>query len=278
MQATALLRLYDYPHPDVPDRRIPGYDRAHALRTSRMCAAVALRMGHSTERVTAYQVACLLHDLGRAGLEPGLFGRIWSWAKSEGIPTRPREWRAAYPDTRYGKETEAFIARHGAQLEKLDIVMNAWTREQIEMRLGYARRLMRMLRRVKPRFADLGIEWRPWMLRVVLYYYYPEKLAHAARWQRELAEILVACEQFEAYSNKQRGRDYYVRSRETLREAFAYLEKLQGEGILSRNVINALRELAAAGAFDKLITQARGAALSKRDIRYLRHCAAGVVL
>src|SRR5438132_1416903 len=82
--------------------------------------------------------------------------------------------------------------------------LNPWTVEQVEMRLGYARRLARQLRAARPKLARLGVRWAPWMGRVMLYYYYPEKLKTAPRWVRELAEVLVACEQFEAYSNRQR--------------------------------------------------------------------------
>jgi hypothetical protein len=84
------------------------------------------------------------------------------------------------------------------------------------------------LRAVKPRLRELAVTWSPWMSRIMLYYYYPEKLNGAQPWVRQLAEILVACEQFEAYSNQRRGRDYYVRQREDVSEAFAYLDALQG--------------------------------------------------
>jgi hypothetical protein len=146
-----------------------------------MCAAVALHLGHPPARVKQYQVACLLHDLGRAGLDRRLFGRIWSWARQHGIPTRPREWRAVHPSTRYGREPEAFVTRYGSELERAGIQMNAWAREQIEMRLGYARRLDRQLRRVKPALSKLSVRWAPWMKLVMLYYYYPEKLKGRAR-------------------------------------------------------------------------------------------------
>src|SRR5213593_3417481 len=229
-----LMQLYDYPHPRKPGRVIRGYDRHHALRTARMCAAVARRLGHSEERVERYQIACLLHDLGRAGLDQELFGKIWSWARANGIPTRPREWRAVHPSTPYGRETEAFLKHYAQDL------------------------------------ARLGVKWAPWMERVMLYYYYPEKLNGSARWVRELAEVLVAFEQFEAYSNRQRGRDYYTRKKESLPEAFAYLDKLQVEDILSPRVVQAVRDLAAEGAFDQLLAEARGAALPRRELRYLR--------
>ncbi|MCC2642518.1 MAG: hypothetical protein K0S45_2931 [Nitrospira sp.] len=268
--AARLLRLYDYPDPRRPGRVIKGYDGPHALRTARMCAAVAQRIGHRLDRVKQYQTACLLHDLGRAGLDRQLFGRIWSWARAQGIPTRPREWRAIHPDTRYGRETEAFLARHKEAMEAAGIVMDGWACEQVEMRLGYARRLAARLRVVKPMLRDLAIIWSPWMGRIMLYYYYPEKLEGAPPWVRQLAEILVACEQFEAYSNQRRGRDYYARRREDLSEAFDYLDALQREGILSRPVVQALRALAAEGAFDRLLEQAKGRPLSTVERALLR--------
>ena len=268
--ASKLMRLYDYPHPHKPGRVIRGYDRHHALRTARMCAAVARRLGHPDERVVHYQIACLLHDLGRAGLDQELFGKIWSWARTNGIPTRPREWRVVHPATPYGRETEAFVQRYGADLKKLGVPLDRWAGEQVEMRLGYARRLARQLRAAKPKLAALGVQWAPWMGRVMLFYYYPERLKGALDWVRELAEVLVACEQFEAYSNRQRGRDYYTRSRETLVEAFAYLDKLRVEGILRPPVVSAVRELAAEGAFDRILTEARGGPLSRAEVKYLR--------
>ncbi|MBX3326199.1 MAG: hypothetical protein U0223_08500 [Nitrospira sp.] len=267
----ALMVLYDYPHPLDPDRIIRGYDRPHAVRTAKMCAAVAVRLGHPDDRVRLYHVACLLHDLGRAGLDRRLFGTIWSWAKQRGIPTRPREWRAVHPYTRYGRETEAFVSLYRKDLAAAGVLLDRWAIEQVEMRLGYARRLARRLRTVKPTLTKLGVGWQPWMQQVMLYYYYPERLAKAQAWVKQLAEILVACEQFEAYSNQRRGRDYYARSQESLAEAFSYLGKLQQEGILSNTVVAALREVTAEGAFDAILEAARGAPLTRQDRRYLRN-------
>src|SRR6059058_2709558 len=271
--AQKLLAFYNYPDPRRRGRTIRGYDRPHALRTARMCATVARRLGHPDASLYSYQIACLLHDLGRAGLDQKLFGTIWSWARRQGIPSRPREWRAVHPQTRYGRETEAFLARYHDELAQLRIPIDPWTREQVEMRLGYARRLARQLRAVKPKLTALGVKWRPWMQRVMLYYYYPEKLKTAPAWVRELGEVLVACEQFEAYSNRERGRDYYTRSKEVFSDAFGYLEKLRLEGILSDEVVRAVRELVAEGAFDRLLEQARGRSLSRAEIRYLRNAA-----
>jgi hypothetical protein len=265
-----LMRLYDYPNPTHPGRIIRGYDRPHAVRTARMCAAVAAALGHGAERVCQYQIACLLHDLGRAGLDRRLFGKIWSWAKAQGIPTRPREWRAVHPETAYGRETEAFLQHYRNKLEADGIAMTPWAKEQVEMRLGYSRRLARRLRTVRPTIKKMGVTWLPWMQQVMLYYYYPEKLTSAQPWIRQLAEILVACEQFEAYSNQRRGRDYYVRKKETLIDAFAYLETLQQEGILSGAVMGALRRLTAQGEFDAILEEARGCAFTRGERRALR--------
>jgi len=267
----ALMKLYDYPHPHDPERTIRGYDRPHAVRTARMCVAVADRLGHPQDRIQRYHVACLLHDLGRAGLDRQLFGTIWSWARHRGIPTRPREWRAIHPKTPYGRETEAFVSLYRRDLESSGVLMDAWAVEQIEMRLGYARRLARRLRTARPRLKTLGVEWKPWMQQVMLYYYYPERLVKAKAWVKQLAEILVACEQFEAYSNRRRGQDYYARKKESLPEAFTYLGKLEQEGILSIEVLNAVRILSAEGVFDTILEEARGEPLTRRDRRYLRH-------
>ena len=267
---TRLMRLYDYPHPAHRGRMIRGYDRPHAVRTTRMCVAVATVLGHGAERVHQYQIACLLHDLGRAGLDRRLFGKIWSWAKERGIPTRPREWRAIHPETIYGRETEAFLRCYRHDLEADGITMTAWAKEQVEMRLGYSRRLVRRLRAVRPAIRKMGVTWAPWMQQVMLYYYYPEKLASAQPWIKQLAEILVACEQFEAYSNRRRGRDYYVRKKETLVGAFAYLETLQRDGIVSGEVVGALRRLTAQGEFDAILEEARGCAFTRGERQALR--------
>ncbi|MEQ1848924.1 MAG: hypothetical protein ABL983_25510, partial [Nitrospira sp.] len=109
----------------------------------------------------------------------------------------------------------------------------------------------------------------------MLYYYYPERLAKATVWVRQLAEILVACEQFEAYSNQRRGRDYYARKKESLSDAFAYLDKLGQEGILSDQVLSAVRALTAEGVFDPILEAARGESLTRSDRRYLRSLTGG---
>lgn len=270
-----LLDQYDYPHPEKPDEVIAGYDKNHALRTAKMCAAVAQYLGHDDDRVKYYQVACLLHDLGRAGLDQNLFGKIWTWAKTRNIPTRPAEWRAEHPETIYGKETEAFWEKYLNDIEKLGITTNSWAREQVEMRLGYERRLKRMVETVKPVLEKLDLNWLEWMEKVTLYYYYPEKLSEEPDWVRELGEILVACEQLEAYSNRERGSDYYNREHESFIDAFNYLDSLQKKEQLGKKVLSAIRHLTAKGKFDVILEEARGKKLSDKERFFLRSLDAG---
>ncbi len=265
-----LLQYYDYPSPINPGEIIEGYDKHHALRTAKMCATVAHYLGHDDERIRQYQIACLLHDMGRAGLDQDLFGKIWTWARTEGIPTRPAEWRTAHPETTYGKETEAFWKLYHSQLNDLGIKTEAWAREQVEMRLGYARRLSRLIQQIEPKLKQAGIQWFDWMEQVTLYYYYPEKLDDSADWVHELGEILVACEQLEAYSNRERGSDYYNRSDENFIDAFKYLESLKDKGQLSDKVLSAVRLLTGQGLFDAILTEARDGQLSNKDLDFLR--------
>ncbi len=265
-----LLEYYDFPHPEKPGEIIEGYDKYHALRTAKMCAAVAHYLGYDEERVHHYQIACLLHDLGRAGLEHDLFGKIWTWAKKNNIPTRPAEWRAVYPDTIYGKETDSFWNMYQTQLQELGIDTNAWAKEQVEMRLGYAQRLRRMLELAEPKLEQHNIQWSAWMEKVTLYYYYPEKLDEEPDWVRELGEILVACEQLEAYSNRERGGDYYNRNDESFTDAFNYLDSLKEKGQLGAKVLSAVRHLTAQGQFDAILKQARDGHLSEKDLSFLR--------
>ena len=138
------------------------------------------------------------------------------------------------------------------------------------MRLGFARRLTRQLRSTQPHIARMGIPWFPWMKHVMLYYYYPEKLERTSRWVRQLAEILVACEQLEAYNNRRRGRDYYARSKESLKESFDYLEHLYTEGIITIEVLTTIRTLTTQPTFMNILTEARGKPFTKREIQNIQ--------
>lgn len=269
-QVASLLKFYDQPHPLPPDHILRGYDKSHALRTSRMCVAVASALGHPLPRLRQFEAACLLHDMGRAGLDPVLFGKIWSWAKEQGIPTRPREWRALHPDTSYGRESQAFIRQYGKALEQCGVPLTPQVRDHIDMRLGFAQRLKKHLRPIKSAMPALGITWTPWMEKIMLYYYYPEKLEGAAFWVHQLAEILVACEQLEAYSNHRRGKDYYARSEESFKSAFAYLRHLTTQLIVGHQVYDMICRLTREGRFTTILRQARGGRLSPAEQQFLQ--------
>ncbi len=266
----ALLKFYDYPHPKKTGEIIEGYDKGHALRTAKMCAAVARHLGHGEKVVCDYQIACLLHDLGRAGLDEKLFGKIWSWAKAHKIPTRPLEWRKKYPETEYGNETEAFWNMYCSQLQEIGVENTDWAKEQIEMRLGYARRLNRLIEEIKPKLRKQGIEWTDWMEKVVLYYYYPEKMDNAPNWMREFAEILVGCEKLEANSNRMRGSGYYNRENESFFAAFKYLNNLKNKNRISEKVLFAIQKLVAKGLFDDILREARGGYIPEEELKFLR--------
>ena len=136
------MRLYDYPHPFARGRIIRGYDRPHAVRTARMCVAVATALGHGAERVCQYQIACLLHDLGRAGLDRQLFREnlvLGQGARHsdkatgmEGHPPGDDLWAGN------GGVSPVDIER---SLKPTAFAMTPWAKEQVEMRLGYSRRL-----------------------------------------------------------------------------------------------------------------------------------------
>ena len=269
LQVASLLKLYDVPHPYNPEQLLPGYDKAHAHRTARLCVPVAAELGHPLPRLKQFEAACLLHDMGRAGLDAKLFGKIWSWAKQEGIPTRPREWRAKYPDTPYGQEAQTFMRRYKNELHNQGLKLTPIVKDHIAMRLGFARRLKKCLRPVKTTLHILEIEWAPWMERIMLYYYYPEKLDTVPRWTRQLGEILVACEQLEAYSNHRRGKDYYARSEESFQAAFAYLRQLTKQNIVSKDVFRTICRLTQDGRFTTILRQARGGKLSLAEQKFL---------
>ncbi len=108
----------------------------------------------------------------------------------------------------------------------------------------------------------------------MLYYYYPEKLATAPVWIHQLGEILVACEQLEAYSNHRRGQDYYARSEESFQAAFNYLRQLTNQKIVSREVFATICWLTREGCFTSILRQARGGKLSNREQHFLASVAA----
>ena len=159
---------------------------------------------------------------------------------------------------------------YSSKIQEMGIKNIEWAKEQIEMRLGYARRLNRLIENIKPSLKKQGIEWTDWMEKVILYYYYPEKMNDSPGWMREFGEILVGCEKLEANSNRIRGKDYYNRVDESFEDAFNYLNKLKNEDRISEKVLFAIQTLVAEGLFDSILEEARNGYISKKELKFLR--------
>ena len=120
----------------------------------------------------------------------------------------------------------------------------------------------------------LGVTVEPWMEQVILYYYYPERMEGAPDDVRLMGMLLVACENFEAYNNVQRARDYYGREHPSLRDAFATIRFFVREGLVTSQVYNALRDCTLDGELDALVRESQDlppdAPLRGDDCRFLR--------
>lgn len=269
-----LLSLYDTPDPADPEAVLKGYDRDHAARTASIALKVAQHLEFPEKLLEDFEITCLLHDLGRIGLDKDSFGRIFTLANKEGVATRPREFREQFPNVQPGMETDAFIQIMGQAFSREGITVNDSVRDQIEMRLGYKRRVGRMIERYRQQLRSWGIALKPWMVKVILYYYYPEELEGTSEEVRGLARILVASEQFEARNNRERGRDYYGRERESLRETFAYMDTLKAQGLISEREIGALAQLTWEGKLDDVLLEARelppNATLPADDLAFIQ--------
>ena len=86
--------------------------------------------------------------------------------------------------------------------------------------------------------------------------------------------ILVACENFEAYNNVQRARDYYGRDHPSLRDAFTTVRRFVREGLVASQVYDALRDSTLEGELDALVRESQGLAsdapLRQEDVDFLR--------
>jgi hypothetical protein len=253
-----LLTMYDVPDPERPGRLIPGYDRDHAERTTRIVHLAARASGLPSKWLPGLEVTTLLHDLGRAGMDPELFGKIFGIAQEIGLPIRIRDLRAAYPQVTEEQAPAFFIARIAPALERHGVALTPSVRDHILMRMDFKGRLRQQLRLRQPELSSHGITLEPWMERVMLYYYYPQDMAGEQHDVRHMGMLLVACENFEAYNNRQRGKDYYGRRDEQLREVFSALSGFERNGLVSAQVMAALKGLTASGALDAIIRESRG--------------------
>ncbi len=140
--------------------------------------------------------------------------------------------------------------------------------------MAFDRRVRRILDQKKRDLQTLGVTVDPWMEQVILYYYYPERMEGAPEDVRLMGMVLVACENFEAYNNVQRARDYYGRDRPNLRDAFATVRRFVRDGLVTSQVYDALRDSTLEGELDLLVRESQGllpdAPLRQEDIDFLR--------
>ena len=269
----ALLALYDVPDPQRPGGVIHGYDKAHAARTTDMVLRVARRLGVSGDALRKLEVAALLHDVGRAGMDAGLFGRIFQAAQAAGLPVRVRDLVRRYPHVSKEHATDAFLSMARPALEAAGVAIDDAVVDHVEMRMGFDRRVRRVLARKEQELRALGVTVEPWMEQVILYYYYPERMEGAPDDVRLMGMVLVACENFEAYNNVQRARDYYGREHPSLRDAFATIRSFVREDLVASQVYDALRDCTLDGELDALVRESQGlppdAPLRDDDRRFL---------
>ena len=257
MDAEALLALYDTPDPAHPERLLPGYDRDHARRTTAIVLRAAQTVGIGSEWLERLEVVALLHDLGRAGMAPEFFVNIFGLAQQVGLPVRLPELKKRYPDVTEEMAVDLWLDLARPTLESHGVYVTSQLRDHVAMRMDFKGRLRGLLDHHAATLNALGATVEPWMEKVILYYYYPHLMAGEERSVQRMGMLLVACENFEAFNNARRGRDYYGRDRETMQDAFATLESFQERGLVDADIIHSLACLAASGELDSIVQEAR---------------------
>lgn len=269
-----LLALYDVPDPASPGWVIAGYDKAHADRTARVVLRVAKRLGFPEDKLEKLEATALLHDIGRAGMDPQLFGRIFRAAQAHGLPLRVHEVAARYPHVSKAQAMDFFLTLVKPVLAKEGIPLDSRTLDHIAMRMASDRRVRRVLRERAPELRALGVAVEPWMEQVILYYYYPEVMEGAPDDVRLMGMLLVACENFEARNNADRARDYYADGRPSLRGAFTMVREFVRTGMVTPRIYEALRDLTLRGDLDDVVRECQGlppdAPLHEEDRRFLQ--------
>ena len=126
------------------------------------------------------------------------------------------------------------------------------------MRMSFANRLKAILESNAETLRSLHICIDPWMEKVILYYYYPEVMIGAPPSVKRMGMILLASENFEAYNNVARVRDYYQGRKASIREAFNVLHQFREAGLISEEVVSAITKLTLAGHFTTIIKESQG--------------------
>ncbi len=273
-----LLSLYDAPSPGDPSRIVAGYDKAHAERATRIVLALAGELALPHEWLGDLEVTCLLHDLGRAGMDPQLFGSIFRLAEERGVPVRLSEMRERYPELDESLACAHFLDLMAPVFYEQGIEITSAVADHVAMRLDFRARLRRVLDECAPKLAAWGVAVHPWMEKVMLYYYYPALIADEPGEVRQMGMMLVAGENFEAYNNHERARDYYLGREATLAAVFDALDGFEQRGLVDGVVMGALRRVTASGRLDAVIKESRGMAtdepLPAGDVEFQRGLAA----
>ena len=191
---SGLLALYDVPDPEATGQRIPGYDRDHAARATEIVLLVASGLGLDDRWQRDLEITALLHDIGRAGMEPTLFGQVFSLAAELGLPVRAKELRSKYPEVDEREATAFFLDLIGPSLRERGIPVDDTLIDHIRMRMDFKGRLRQVLDDKRQDLDRLGVSVHPWMEKVMLYYYYPEEMTGEAEEARLMGMTLVACE------------------------------------------------------------------------------------
>ncbi len=277
MNRETILSLYDTPDPSRPGKTVPGYDREHARRTAVVVTKLAAMLGVRSYALEKLEATALLHDIGRVGMDPKLFGAIFTIAQGHGLPVRLPQLLEAYPGTVEAEAPSLFLKLVRPHIEQEGVEVDGRVVDHIRMRMDFKGRLREVLRERAGVLRGLGVEVEPWMEKVMLYYYYPQDIAGEPEEVRLMGMVLVAGENFEAYNNCTRGRDYYGRRKESLEDAFRTLDGFVERGLVTRPVLDALKKLAASGGLNAVVNEARGlpsgAALPEEDRRFLRRMA-----
>ena len=269
-----LLSLYDAPSAGDPSRVVAGYDKAHAERATRIVLALAGELGLAGDWLADLEVTCLLHDLGRAGMDPQLFGSIFRLAEERGVPVRLSEMRERYPELDEAHACGHFLDLMAPVFHEQGIEITPAVADHVAMRLDFRGRLRRVLDECAPKLAAWGVAVQPWMEKVMLYYYYPALIEDEPDEVRRMGMMLVAGENFEAYNNHERARDYYLGREATLAAVFEALDGFERRGLVDGAVMGALRRLTASGRLDAVIKESRGMAtgepLPPEDVAFQR--------
>ena len=143
---------------------------------------------------------------------------------------RLSEMRERYPELDEAHACAHFLDLMAPVFHEAGIPMTPAVADHVAMRLDFRGRLRRVLDECAPKLAAWGVAVHPWMEKVMLYYYYPALIEDEPDEVRRMGMMLVAGENFEAYNNHERARDYYLGREATLAAVFDALGGFERRG------------------------------------------------